>query len=132
MGGVAQLVRVLDCRSSGCGFESRRPRFPKPLPAKLSAAYFFHPDSVEQAESHQTADHSHCIVHPRWARLSRHDVWIRIGYDSAVLILPFFFESNAIAVPHNRLDLRSSFRMTPHPRRSEICIQIRFFQDETL
>lgn len=26
-GVVAQLVRVLDCRSSGCGFESRRPRF---------------------------------------------------------------------------------------------------------
>lgn len=26
-GAVAQLVRVLDCRSSGCGFESRRRRF---------------------------------------------------------------------------------------------------------
>ena len=25
-GAVAQLVRVLDCRSSGCGFESRRRR----------------------------------------------------------------------------------------------------------
>src|SRR5262245_57337522 len=25
-GGVAQLVRVPDCRSGGCGFESRRPR----------------------------------------------------------------------------------------------------------
>ncbi len=29
-GAVAQLVRVLDCRSSGCGFESRRPRFFSP------------------------------------------------------------------------------------------------------
>ena len=26
IGGVAQLVRVPDCRSGGCGFESRRPR----------------------------------------------------------------------------------------------------------
>ena len=26
-GDVAQLVRVLDCRSSGCGFESRRLRY---------------------------------------------------------------------------------------------------------
>ena len=25
-GAVAQLVRVPDCRSGGCGFESRRPR----------------------------------------------------------------------------------------------------------
>ena len=25
-GGVAQLVRVPDCRSGGCGFEPRRPR----------------------------------------------------------------------------------------------------------
>ena len=25
-GDVAQLVRVPDCRSGGCGFESRRPR----------------------------------------------------------------------------------------------------------
>src|SRR5262249_61877574 len=29
-GGVAQLVRVPDCRSGGCGFEPRRPRFGKP------------------------------------------------------------------------------------------------------
>ena len=27
IGAVAQLVRVLDCRSSGCGFESRPGRF---------------------------------------------------------------------------------------------------------
>ena len=26
LGGVAQLVRVPDCRSGGCEFESRRPR----------------------------------------------------------------------------------------------------------
>src|ERR1700722_4062345 len=26
IGGVAQLVRVPDCRSGGCGFEPRRPR----------------------------------------------------------------------------------------------------------
>src|ERR1044072_1915606 len=31
-GGVAQLVSVPDCRSGGCGFEPRRPRFfPLPL-----------------------------------------------------------------------------------------------------
>ncbi len=27
VGAVAQLVRALDCRSRGCGFEPRRPRF---------------------------------------------------------------------------------------------------------
>ena len=64
-GGVAQLVRVLDCRSSGCGFESRRPRFFKPLPAKLSAAYFFHFGVIEQAQSHQTVNRSFFIAHPR-------------------------------------------------------------------
>ena len=30
-GAVAQLVRVPDCRSGGCGFESRRPRWRKPV-----------------------------------------------------------------------------------------------------
>ncbi len=29
LGAVAQLVRVPDCRSGGCGFESRRPRCSK-------------------------------------------------------------------------------------------------------
>ena len=29
LGAVAQLVRVPDCRSGGCGFESRRPRLIK-------------------------------------------------------------------------------------------------------
>ncbi len=32
-GAVAQLDRVPDCRSGGCGFESRPPRFRTPLPA---------------------------------------------------------------------------------------------------
>ena len=31
-GGVAQLVRVPDCRSGGCGFEPRRARFRKTKP----------------------------------------------------------------------------------------------------
>ncbi len=35
-GAVAQLVRVPDCRSGGCGFESRPPRFRTPLPAGFS------------------------------------------------------------------------------------------------
>jgi hypothetical protein len=30
-GDVAQLVRVPDCRSGGCGFDSRRPRLDGPL-----------------------------------------------------------------------------------------------------
>ena len=33
-GGVAQLVRVPDCRSGGCGFESRRPRLRQGLPGR--------------------------------------------------------------------------------------------------
>ena len=35
-GAVAQLVRVPDCRSGGCGFESRPPRFRTPLHAGFS------------------------------------------------------------------------------------------------
>ena len=35
-GAVAQLVRVPDCRSGGCGFESRPPRFLTPLHAGFS------------------------------------------------------------------------------------------------
>lgn len=35
-GAVAQLVRVPDCRSGGCGFESRPPRFRTPLPVGFS------------------------------------------------------------------------------------------------
>src|SRR5262245_18132095 len=37
-GAVAQLVRVPDCRSGGCGFEPRRPRFTlKPAASGLSS-----------------------------------------------------------------------------------------------
>ena len=35
-GAVAQLVRVPDCRSGGCGFESRPPRFGSPPHAGFS------------------------------------------------------------------------------------------------
>ncbi len=35
-GAVAQLVRVPDCRSGGCGFESRPPRFGTPPHAGFS------------------------------------------------------------------------------------------------
>src|SRR5688500_14697513 len=31
IGAVAQLVRVPDCRSGGCGFEPRRPRLQQPV-----------------------------------------------------------------------------------------------------
>jgi hypothetical protein len=39
-GGVAQLVRVPDCRSGGCGFEPRRPRFKKTPENRADARIF--------------------------------------------------------------------------------------------
>src|SRR5438874_3162928 len=39
VGGVAQLVRVPDCRSGGCGFESRRPRSTQTPQGQDSAAF---------------------------------------------------------------------------------------------
>ena len=39
-GAVAQLVRVLDCRSSGCGFESRPPRLNTRGPSIAAGAAF--------------------------------------------------------------------------------------------
>lgn len=42
-GAVAQLVRVLDCRSSGCGFKSRPPRLAVKLDETarpISAGFF--------------------------------------------------------------------------------------------
>ena len=46
VGDVAQLVRVPDCRSGGCGFESRRPRFTINPSAKRRYAYL---SAVESA-----------------------------------------------------------------------------------
>jgi hypothetical protein len=37
-GGVAQLVRVPDCRSGGCGFEPRRPRYNSNPPISTTLA----------------------------------------------------------------------------------------------
>ena len=41
LGAVAQLVRVPDCRSGGCGFKSRRPRFSKPAIASRWRVFLF-------------------------------------------------------------------------------------------
>jgi hypothetical protein len=40
-GDVAQLVRVPDCRSGGCGFDSRRPRLKGPLTRVVSGSFVF-------------------------------------------------------------------------------------------
>ena len=40
-GAVAQLVRVPDCRSGGCGFESRQRRLPKALETLVSVGFFY-------------------------------------------------------------------------------------------
>ncbi len=40
-GAVAQLVRASDCRSEGCAFESRRPRYSKALQVKRLQGFLF-------------------------------------------------------------------------------------------
>ena len=60
VGAVAQLVRALDCRSRGCGFDPRRPRSNKPRETSVLPGFFCaRTDSVSQVNASAVAAKSH-------------------------------------------------------------------------
>ena len=61
-GAVAQLVRVPDCRSGGCGFKSRRPRLQSRKPSWFAAFCFFRSEKSWFSAVRFRACHSYCLT----------------------------------------------------------------------
>ncbi len=86
-GAVAQLVRAPDCRSGGCGFDSRRRRSMNPEEQLVSSGFFrFHADAGSRQSCQQLPlictncqDLVQPLVQPNLGPLCRRFRWLAAG-----------------------------------------------------